>query len=64
MKYALLLSTAALLASATSCQQEKDSPEPASQPSACALVPDAGLCNAAFVRYYFDPKEKKCKQFV
>lgn len=64
MKYALLLSTAALLAATTSCQSEKDSPEPATQPVACTLVPDAGMCNAAFVRYYYDPKDKKCKPFT
>jgi len=60
----LLLSTAALLASATSCQSDKDSPEPTSQPAACALVPDAGMCDAAFVRYYFDPRDKQCKPFT
>lgn len=30
----------------------------------CSLTPDAGLCKAAFPRYYFDSKEKACKQFT
>lgn len=62
-KALLLLSATALLSSATCCREETDIPSPV-QPVACTLVPDAGMCNAAFVRYYFDPKEKKCKPFV
>jgi Kunitz/Bovine pancreatic trypsin inhibitor domain len=30
----------------------------------CALTPDAGPCKAAFIKFYFDPKEKTCKQFT
>jgi Kunitz/Bovine pancreatic trypsin inhibitor domain len=30
----------------------------------CALTPDAGVCLAAFPKFYFDPKEKICKQFT
>jgi Kunitz/Bovine pancreatic trypsin inhibitor domain len=30
----------------------------------CLLKPDAGFCLAAFKRYYYDPAEKKCKEFM
>lgn len=30
----------------------------------CQLIPEAGPCKAAFKRYYFDQKEKKCKEFI
>lgn len=30
----------------------------------CNLEPDAGLCLAAFQKFYFDKKEKKCKVFT
>jgi len=62
-KTLLLLSATALLSSAT-CNRTEEDPEPAAQPAACALVPDAGMCNAAFVRYYFDPRDKQCKPFT
>ncbi|WP_375435625.1 BPTI/Kunitz-type proteinase inhibitor domain-containing protein [uncultured Hymenobacter sp.] len=62
-KTLLLLSAATLLSSATCCREDVEMPSP-SQPIACTLVPEPGMCNAAFVRYYYDPKEKKCKQFV
>lgn len=62
-KALLLLLFSAVLSSATCCREDTDIPSPP-QPPACSLVPDAGICNAAFVRYYFDPKEKKCKQFT
>lgn len=29
----------------------------------CALVPEPGPCNAFIPKYYYDPVEKKCKQF-
>jgi hypothetical protein len=32
--------------------------------AACALKPDAGLCLAAFQRYYYDTVEKRCKVFT
>lgn len=32
--------------------------------SRCELTPDAGTCEAYFVRYYFDPVTKKCTTFV
>jgi hypothetical protein len=60
-KTLLLLSTTALLAA---CGRTDKDPKPAGQPAACTLVPESGPCNAAFVRYYYDPKEKKCKPFT
>lgn len=62
----LLLLATALLSSATCSQQDTDpEPKPVIEPTPlCLLVPDAGVCNAAFVRYYFDPREKKCKPFT
>lgn len=30
----------------------------------CAQEPEVGPCNAAFPKYYYDPVEKKCKQFT
>lgn len=30
----------------------------------CDLVPDPGLCNAAFRKYYYDKAEGKCKEFM
>jgi len=30
----------------------------------CSLQPEAGVCNAAFERYYYDQEEKKCKAFT
>jgi Kunitz/Bovine pancreatic trypsin inhibitor domain len=31
--------------------------------AACLLKPDAGICLAAFQRFYYDPVEKRCKAF-
>jgi len=28
------------------------------------MMPDAGICQAAFPKYYFDKTEKKCKVFI
>ena len=30
----------------------------------CNLVPDPGLCEGYFPRYYFDQEENKCKEFI
>lgn len=30
----------------------------------CNLEPDAGICKAAIPKYYYDKKDKKCKQFT
>lgn len=31
---------------------------------ACALAPDAGMCRAAFTRYYFDETSGSCRTFI
>lgn len=33
-------------------------------PDPCALTPDAGLCKARFIRYFFDQTTNSCKSFV
>lgn len=30
----------------------------------CFLEPETGPCDAAFIRYYFDQEEGKCKEFT
>ena len=45
------------------CCREEDEPVPACDAN-CALEPQIGFCNAAIPKYYFDPVEKKCKQFI
>lgn len=45
------------------CCREDDEPVSECQTN-CALEPNVGPCNASFTRYYFDPVEKKCKQFT
>lgn len=30
----------------------------------CQLTPDAGDCEAAIKKYYYDPEDRKCKEFV
>ena len=30
----------------------------------CLLVPDPGLCQAAFPRYYYNSETEKCTQFL
>ena len=30
----------------------------------CLLVPDPGLCQAAFPRYYYNSQTEKCTQFL
>jgi len=63
MKTLLLsLVSAALLLSVGGCQ--KDEAAPGLAPVACTLVPDAGMCMAAFQRYYYDPKDKQCRPFT
>ena len=32
--------------------------------ASCNLIPDPGPCKGAFIKYYFDQSEKKCKTFV
>ena len=31
---------------------------------ACFLVPDPGLCQAAFPRFYYDSNTEKCTEFL
>jgi len=39
--------------------------EPANKtPNSCELKPKAGMCRAAFPRFYYDHKSKECKQFI
>lgn len=30
----------------------------------CYLEPEIGPCDAAFIRYYYDQEEGKCKEFI
>ena len=30
----------------------------------CLLIPDPGLCQAAFPRYYYNSETEKCTQFL
>ena len=30
----------------------------------CSLEPNGGPCNAYFPKFYFDMKEKRCKEFI
>jgi hypothetical protein len=32
--------------------------------SKCARAPETGPCEAYIPRYYYDPIEKKCKEFI
>ena len=34
------------------------------QSDKCDLVLDSGRCYAAFIKYYFDKEEVKCKEFT
>lgn len=51
-----------LLAFASCCQKEEINPTECEQN--CALEPQVSFGNAAIPKYYFDPVEKKCKQFI
>lgn len=31
---------------------------------ACSLIPDAGPCDAAFPKYYYDRESVSCKEFI
>ena len=53
----MVLSLLLCILSVLSCQKVCTNPS-------CSLLPDAGLCKAAFKRYYFDQKEQKCKEFL
>jgi Kunitz/Bovine pancreatic trypsin inhibitor domain len=32
--------------------------------SICKLIPDQGNCDALFRKYFYDQKDKKCKEFI
>lgn len=34
------------------------------QAPACLMQPDAGMCRAAFTRYYFDEASGSCRSFI
>ncbi len=41
-----------------SCEEECE------QATNCSMDPDPGICQAAFVKYYFDPADGQCKAFT
>ena len=57
-RYLILLSFASTILSFGACKKSNCSP------TACKQIPDTGLCEAAFERYYFNQKEQKCKVFI
>ncbi len=62
MKHLLIFGLLTALACLTvSCHDKEQLSECQTK---CALEPEAGLCNAAFPKYYYDPVEKKCKMFT
>lgn len=61
MKYRSVIPVSALvllMATSFSCEKE------CVTPVACSLEPETGPCKAYFIRYYYDKKEEKCKEFV
>ena len=60
MKYSIKYLTVVLIILMTLTQCKKEN----MKSDRCNLVPDAGSCNAAFPKYYFDKNEKKCKVFI
>jgi len=61
-RYATHLYSASLAAALLLIGCKKDSVT--AVPAQCQITPDPGPCNAAFVRYYYDPKEQKCMPFT
>ena len=57
----LFLFPGLLLALFLSACSKKDDDQPNDR---CQLEPHPGNCLAAFRRYYYDKKEKKCKEFI
>jgi len=55
MKRTILLF--AIIASMCSMGCENNCPEP------CTLAPEAGSCQALFIRYYYDQTDGICKEF-
>lgn len=63
MKHLLLLSIlTALFVLSAGCSVESETV--AACRINCALKPEAGLCKAYFPRFYFDPVERRCKEFI
>jgi hypothetical protein len=60
MKNTLSILTVSTIILMTLMQCKKD----CLKPDRCNLKPDAGFCNAAIPKYYYDNNEKKCKQFT
>ncbi len=61
MKQLLLLAClSAVWSGLASCK--KQCQDNCNRPEACALAPDPGDCQAAFVSYYYDAQEGRCKQ--
>lgn len=46
------------------CDQKDPILSTATCASKCVLAPEAGTCKAYIPRYYYDPVEKKCKEFI
>lgn len=42
----------------------KKSVNPEDRPTACALAPNPGPCEAYIPKYYFDEESGKCKEFI
>ena len=67
MDIRILLTCAALiLATLFACNRksgETKSQEPPMHEN-CSLKPEPGPCRMAITRFYYDPAEKKCKQFT
>jgi len=60
MKLVMIL--VSLLAFSSCCKKGEANPTECEQN--CALEPQVGFGNAAIPKFYFDPVEKKCKQFI
>lgn len=54
----VLFASSLILIFFNACQQDCASSEK------CKLKPESGPCKAAIPRYYYDQKDKKCKQFT
>ena len=60
-KWALLSLGLVALSLAAACRKSNCG---CGQTDRCALKPDPGPCEAYVPRYYYDPVEKKCKEFI
>lgn len=63
MKHPSLLVLLTTLFLLSACCREAEEPTSECQTN-CASEPNVGPCNAAFPRFYFDPVEKRCKEFT